>query len=42
LEEIWQKGEMMDKILKALNFPLIDEEMEQLFEQTMTTVIIPE
>lgn len=42
LEEIWQKGEMLEKILEALNFPLIDEEMEQLFEQTMTTVIIPE
>jgi len=40
-DELWQKGEMMLKIMEAVNFPVIDDELTALFEQTVETVLMP-
>jgi len=40
-EEMWQKGEMLDVILSALNFPLLDDRMEEAFTNLMQTAILP-
>jgi len=38
-EVMMQKGEMIESIFKALGFPVIDEEMGEIFEQVMTEVL---
>ena len=34
-EEMVAKGEVLDKVLEALGFPIADDEMEELFMQTL-------
>jgi len=41
-EEMWQKGEMMEKVLEALNFPLLDDKLEEVYTNLMQTVFMPE
>jgi len=38
MEEMWQKGEMIKDMLDGLGFPIIDEEMGQLYESVVTQV----
>lgn len=41
-KEMWEKGEMMLKIMEAVNFPVIDDEMTSAYEHTLETVLLPE